>query len=383
MTESITVVGGGIAGLIAAIECAEAGAPVRLLEARSSLGGRGTSTRGTWTANYGPHALYVGGSLWEWLIRRDVVGAWVRPPVSGVRFRWKGERRATPPLAVLRALRSVRTPAPIDRSLHDWLTDRHGEATARAVAGGAGVLTFDHDPGRLSARFVMERIARYIAKAPAQARYPVGGWASVVARMAVHARRVGAEIETGAKVDVLPSGPVILAVEPRAARALLPGADLAFTGTRTALLDVGLAPTRRRRQNIISDLDEGGFANRVTGVIPTLGPEGHDLVQVSLGMRPDEPLERAVARIEALLDVGWPGWRDREVWRRRINAHESSGALDLPGTTWRDRPAVDQGDGVWLAGDWVAAPGHLAEVSCASAIEAARSARAASSRVPV
>jgi hypothetical protein len=381
MTDSITVVGGGIAGLIAAIECAEVGAPVRLLEARSSLGGRGTSTRGPWTANYGPHALYVGGPLWEWLIRRDLVGPWVRPPVSAVRFRWDGERRALPPLAVLKALPSLRTPAPVDRSLHDWLAERHGEASARAVAGGAGVLTFDHDPGRLSARFVMERVVRITAKVPARARYPVGGWRSVIARMTVHARRVGVEIETGVKVDDLPSGPVIVAVEPRAARALLPGADLAFAATRTALLDVGLAPARRRGPNVISDLDEGGFANRVTGVIPALGPVGHDLIQVSLGMRPDETLEQAVSRIETLLDVGWPGWREREVWRRRINAHESSGALDLPGTTWRDRPAIDQGDGVWLAGDWVAAPGHLAEVSCVSAIEAARSARAAGALV--
>jgi hypothetical protein len=49
-----------------------------------------------------------------------------------------------------------------------------------------------------------------------------------------------------------------------------------------------------------------------------------------------------------------------------------SGALDMPGTTWRDRPAVDRGDGVFLAGDMVAAPGLLSEVSWASAIEASR-----------
>jgi hypothetical protein len=49
-----------------------------------------------------------------------------------------------------------------------------------------------------------------------------------------------------------------------------------------------------------------------------------------------------------------------------------SGALDLPGTTWRDRPAIDRGDGSFLCGDQVAAPGCLAEVSFASAIEAGR-----------
>jgi len=39
MAGTITIVGGGIGGLTAAIECAEGGADVRLLEARDSLGG--------------------------------------------------------------------------------------------------------------------------------------------------------------------------------------------------------------------------------------------------------------------------------------------------------------------------------------------------------
>ena len=49
-----------------------------------------------------------------------------------------------------------------------------------------------------------------------------------------------------------------------------------------------------------------------------------------------------------------------------------SGALDMPGYSWRDRPAIDRGDSVFLAGDMVAAPGLLSEVSWASAIEASR-----------
>ena len=40
----ITIVGGGLAGLTAAISCAERGAAVRLLEAHELLGGRGPGT---------------------------------------------------------------------------------------------------------------------------------------------------------------------------------------------------------------------------------------------------------------------------------------------------------------------------------------------------
>ena len=51
-----------------------------------------------------------------------------------------------------------------------------------------------------------------------------------------------------------------------------------------------------------------------------------------------------------------------------------SGALDFPGTTWKDRPAVDRGDGVFVAGDMMAAPGLLSEVAWGSGVEAARGA---------
>ena len=47
-----------------------------------------------------------------------------------------------------------------------------------------------------------------------------------------------------------------------------------------------------------------------------------------------------------------------------------TGALDPPGKTWRDRPQIDRGGGVFLAGDMVAAPGCLSEIAWASAVEA-------------
>jgi hypothetical protein len=95
-------------------------------------------------------------------------------------------------------------------------------------------------------------------------------------------------------------------------------------------------------------------------------------VQADMPLKPGEPRDAAHARLEHLLDLGLPGWRDRLAWRRRGVAAGRSGALDLPGHTWRDRPAVDRGDGVFLVGDLVAAPGFRAEVSINSALHAAQ-----------
>ena len=83
----------------------------------------------------------------------------------------------------------------------------------------------------------------------------------------------------------------------------------------------------------------------------------------------------AAVRLEQLFDLGFEGWRDRVTWRRRQVMDGRSGALDLPGTSWPDRPAVVRGDGVFLCGDQVAAPGCLAEVSIASALDAGARAR--------
>jgi phytoene dehydrogenase-like protein len=384
----VTIVGGGVAGLIAAVECAEAGVPVRVLEAHGHLGGRAVSTPGPFVANLGPHALYTGTALWDWLVARGLHAPAATPGVRASRFRRGGDLTRVPPPALLRAVRlgrevrRGRVAAPVDTSLRDWLLGRGWpDRDVADLSGLAGVLTFDHDPGRLSAAFVWERVERIALRPRPVARYPEGGWAAIVRRLADAAVERGARIEVGARVDDVGAlaargGPVVLAVAPRAARTLLGDDALRPESPRVALLDVGLA-SRRGDPYPVLDADEAMFLTRPSAVVE-VAPAGHSLVQLSAPMRPGEQLEEAVGRMEALLDAAFRGWRGREVWRRRSAVTESTGAVDLPGTTWRDRTPVAYADGVWLAGDWVAAPGHLAEASCTSAVAAARAAVAAS-----
>lgn len=378
--DQVTVIGGGIAGLVAATEVAEAGTPVRLLEARSRPGGRGRSLGGPYAANHGPHALYTGTELWTWLQERGLEGPSRMPTDPRIRFRWQGRERRVPPAALVKALRLCRHPAPVDQDLRTWATEAGGPDVAALLAGVAGPLTFDHDPGRLAADFVVHRIRTILMKPLPVARYVAGGWSALVDRMADHARAAGVGIETGASVasldDVVAAGPVIVAVDPGAARRLLGDDGLRVESPRVALLDVALR-SRRGDPYIVSDLDESVFATRVTAVVGSLAPEGEELVQLSGGARPGEGLAEAEARLEAVLDVTFRGWRERVTWRRRGLVGEATGAVDLPGTTWRDRPPVSYAEDVHLAGDWVAAPGHLAEVSCTSARRAANAALAA------
>ena len=70
----VTIVGAGLAGLTAAVACAEAGAEVVVHEAHATVGGRARTTEPPWLFHEGPHVFYADGPHWRWLVERDLVG---------------------------------------------------------------------------------------------------------------------------------------------------------------------------------------------------------------------------------------------------------------------------------------------------------------------
>jgi len=369
----ITVIGGGFAGLTAAITAAEAGAEVTVYEAHHTLGGRARTAEGPYRTNEGPHALYSGGPHWTWLRQRDLIGPLAPiPPLEAARLRLhhKGALRRTPPFAMLKLLRRTAQQAPVDVDFMTWASEKAGEEGARAAANYSAVALFHHDPGSLSAAFVQERLRR-ATKLPPEAHYPRGGWASVIDKMAGRAWQLGVRVETLSRVDAVPydQGPVIVATSLDAARHLLKDDSLTWTGGRTALIDLAVR-ARRGDAFAVSDLDAPGWLERFTAQDPTLAPAGEQLIQGQIPIAPQESRADGISRAERLLDLAFEGWRERVTWRREGIAQGRTGAVDLPGTSWRDRPRIDRGDGVYLAGDQVAAPGVLSEVSFNSAMEA-------------
>jgi phytoene dehydrogenase-like protein len=383
--QRLTVIGGGFAGLTAAVAAAEAGAKVTLHEAHDTLGGRARTADGPYRTNEGPHALYNGGAHWAWLKRRDLVGPLAPlPPLEAarLRLRHKGVLRRTPPFSMLKLLRpGARRTAPVDVDFLTWATEVAGEEGARAAAHYSAVALFHHDPGALSAAFVQERLLR-ATKLPPEAHYPRGGWGALVDRMAARAWNLGVRVETLSRVDTLPTEtPVIVATSLAAARRLLGDDSLTWPSGRTTLVDLAVRNLPRSRLRsfggtptgdafAVSDLDAPGWIERFTAQDRTLAPAGEQLIQGQIPIAPHESKAEGVARAEQLLDLGFPGWRERVTWRREAVAAGRTGAVDPPGTSWRDRPAVDRGDGVYLAGDQVAAPGVLSEVSFHSALTA-------------
>ena len=372
----ITIVGGGLAGLTAAISCAERGAAVRLLEAHELLGGRARSAAGPYKANLGPHAILAASPVWTWLRERELLPAHVRSPLSGVRFRWRDDIRRVPAVgATVAALRLRARTAPAEVDFRAWAASQVGDEAADQLARSAGILTYYHDPGELSAAFVWQHLVRGLLSAPPTARYPVGGWTALVELMAERARRLGVRVETGTHVEELPDPPVIVATELADARGLLGDDSLEWLSGHAVCFDLALGH-RRGDPFAVVDLQEAGWVERFTAADPSLAPDGEELIQAQMPIRPGEAAASAADRLELLLDAAFSGWRERETWRRRQVMKGRTAALDPPGKTWRDRPAIERGDGVFLAGDMVAAPGCLSEIAWASAIEASRLATA-------
>lgn len=373
----ITVIGGGLAGLTAAIACAEAGAEVTLHEAHRTLGGRGRATPAPYVAHEGAHVFYADGPHWRWLVRRGLSGPLGRPPVRDavkISFLSDGRLRRLPPAGFLRMMLLDRgRTAPVELDFFSWASARYGERTARIAANAISVVTFDADTGRLSAAFVWELLRRVFAPGPPAVRWVIGGWQAVIGRMAARAGELGVRIELGSRITELPDGPTIVATELAAARRLLGDNTLHWEGGDCVMLDLAVRADPRDRF-LCWDLDDGGFHESYSMQDPTVAPAGEPLFQLDLPVRVREGRAAAQQRLTAFADHTVPGWRDRVTWQRTGSAKGRTGALDLPGRTWRDRPAIDRGDGVFLCGDLVAAPGMRGEISVNSAVMAANAA---------
>src|SRR5256885_16645632 len=140
MTTHVTVVGGGLAGLTAAIACAEKGARVTLHEAHRTLGGRARSTEAPYVANDGTHAFYSDGEPFRWLAQRRLVQPFSRPTLRELRlarFRQGDRLRAVPPAGGIRMISRRGLAAPGGEPL-GTRAGRRGRGGGGPRRGGAG-----------------------------------------------------------------------------------------------------------------------------------------------------------------------------------------------------------------------------------------------------
>jgi phytoene dehydrogenase-like protein len=388
-TGKAVVIGGGPAGLIAASRLSAGGVETALLEAGPHLGGRAASERrGGFDLNQGPHALYIGGPAGRELKAQGIELEWWNPVAPAASFFPRGGRpRRTPGGSgqLGRWVAGLRRLQPADLagiSTADWLRQSLRSERARAAAAAfVRVTTFVADQESLSAEVAATQLK--IGLNPG-VRYLRGGWQSLVDALARRAEAEGATLRTRAAVraveraadgwEVTLDGEtlradalVVAAGGPDAAEKLLGEMAPAPPGpaVEISVLDLGLERLPRRGRRFALGIDRPTYLSRHSP------PDHRDGVLLSLASYAREP-RRA---LEELADAMQPGWRERATLERFLPRMVAISAMaTAAGGGLAGRPAVDRGEGLYLAGDWIGGEGWLVDAALASGAAAAAAA---------
>jgi phytoene dehydrogenase-like protein len=415
MDESkIVIIGGGVAGLVAACRLARAGKRVTVLEKAERFGGRAiTVTKNGALLNLGSHAFYRGGEA-ERIFRELGLRLAGGSPSIAISVLWDGR---VMPLArfimgrpftwagrieLARALLKLMRPDPAaedisDASLRAWIERHLREPMGRNLLYAMlRTSTFTHAPDRQCAGPALKQARRTLK--PGAVVYLEGGWQSIVDQLVGIALREGAELVRSAGVEAvmhedgrvrgvrlkdgseLEAEAVIAAVPPAEACRLVRSAEQ--TSLRVwkeqarpvtvACLDLCLRRLPAPRNRIVMGIDEPVFFSYQSGPTPSLAKEGHVVHAVRYhGIGEHDPAGDEAA-LEQAMDVIQPGWRDEMIARQYLPA--MTAAYDYPHAGRADRapgPAVPEVRGLYVAGEWTGRGELLVDAAAASGERAA------------
>ena len=427
MSKNVIIVGGGLAGLSAAVYLARAGRTVTIFERRRYLGGRAvTHLRHGYRFNLGPHAFYRNGLGWNVLRELGIPVRGGIPKPRGVAM--LGEERYKLPSnpwsllttsifglkakakAAMLMLRIRRIdPKPYSSmTVREWIDANASDERLRQVLEAMFRLATYSDRADLQSAGAALAQLRLAIRGVV---YVDEGWQKIVDSLHSAAVASGVNFVTssrvvnvhhdggvvsgvelgGLEVDVrndtmslampdmtdpdkgtrIPAETVLLAVDPSTARELAPDLDWPTSSAVTAAcLDVALSKLPEPRNTFALGIDKPLYYS-VHSKWAQLTPKGGALLHA---MRYGEGTE---GELETLVDEMQPGWRDLIVHRRFLPAMTVSNALVEPeGRSSRMR-AVTPVRGLYVAGDWVNEGGILSDAAFASARAAAKAILAA------
>ncbi|MEQ1780826.1 MAG: FAD-dependent oxidoreductase [Hyphomonadaceae bacterium] len=407
----VNVVGGGIAGLIAAAELGRAGVAVKLFESAADLGGRArTKVADGFFLNQGPHALYNGGALKRELDRLSIAYAGGRAMARSRKAIWKGKMHLLPvdgKSLMLSGLFGWRDKAVFARvfqrlikgeraegSFADWLAAQKFSPVMRAAVEALGRLSaYANGSEHVSADAMLKQIGMALGGT----LYLDHGWSTFMVGLANAAREAGVVLHTGARVErvetaahesrvILADGSVvvgevtILAVGPHEAATLasdvgsLQAEAIEAKAVRANTLDLALKRLPEGADEFALGID-GPFYFSLHSGSAKLAPEGGAVVHIAKYLAVGETLSHdAIAELEGIADLVMPGWRPLEVKRQELRGMVVANGMPR----WdRARPGVQLADapGLFIAGDWVGDEGMIADCAAASGVQAAKAAQ--------
>ncbi len=405
----VVVVGGGMAGLIAALYAARDGATVTVLEGAQQFGGRAQTAReGGYAVNMGAHALYKNGAAKQALDDLGIGVAGGTPPLEG-QSATRGSRSYMLPVSLMSFWRTglftladrwattrfyARLPKmnPADhigQTLDEMLQALLPAPGARAYMHAVMRLsTYANAPSLMCAVAAIEQLQMALGGV----LYLDGGWQQMVDALVNAAQADGITLLAGHKVSALErkvegfslatsEGPleadaVVLALSPRQAASvagdlapeLLGHAEQAVP-VRGACLDVCLSSVPEEATSFALGIDEHMYLS-VHSSVAALAPQGGGMMHTVKYLDPSKP-EKAVAleeELERYTDRLQPGWRECVAARYFRPGMVIANSLPLAASGgMAGRPSVETSvPGLCLTGDWVGERGMLSDASAAS-----------------
>ncbi len=363
----VLIVGGGLAGLSAALEATTAGHHVVALEKASRIGGRATSQPlDGFAIGYGPHLLMKNGPLHSIAKRLSRVRL-VTTPLRPHRTEVLGHGLIRPTGDLQRAALNKRA-----LKANDF---------THPIVKGAAFLAGWGSP--------IEDSNRLKALNKGQLLVSNEGWAGLIGRMGAALDEVGVFIECGLDVVRLEPGKahladgrtietdvIILACGAKGARRLLSTLDpdmaqphfQPLERTTASTIEVGLDAKPFVDRQALIDLTRQMAIIDYIQIQPRLGPNGSHLAAIAVGgLEHDagttrfDSAEARLAALESFMDERALGWRNHIIQEGRqsnITLHEA--------TTIKVDPLAFATHGVILAGTWVENDHTLADGAVSS-----------------
>jgi hypothetical protein len=401
---SIAVVGGGIAGLVAAVEAIEIGAgPVTLID--NGPGRARTIERDGVLLNEGAHALYLAGELATALRRWGIEPPGGQPDLSDywavdgdrlTRFPTSPRALATTHLLGMRGkasfaklqmqLGKLRPQEIAGRSVAEWLADQPADVR-RVVETVVRLTCYVNAPDQLDAGAFVNQMQLAVSGG---VRYVDGGWASITdglhrrlverggtvvagqaRRLTTHEAGVTIELADG----VVDTEAAVLATGGPATAARLLGIDLppAWDLPPVEVSCLDLWTSRRPTGSVVLDPDRHLYLS-THAPVADLAPPGVTLVSLFHYLPAgDGPADHDIEQALLLAHAARAGLTDEVVLGRRY-LHRMTVAHGFPLAERRGAgPGVEvPGTArVFVAGDWLDAGAMLADASAASGREAA------------
>lgn len=409
----VAIVGGGIAGLTAAIYAAKAGKRTIVLEQQKQLGGRAiTNKKQGVYFNLGGHALYK-GEAYEAFRELGLRLEGSSPSIDGYYGMWKEQLLPFPmnissffqtkllswggktELAkLLIKLENMDTSVWNQISVRDWIeTQLHDPMLRNVFYALLRTTTYVFAPELHAAGPALKQLQRSLKGV----LYLDKGWGTLVEELRELAAGQGVDLVTGCKVvtiehqdqkvhSVLCEGGtrieasnVILTTPPFISHKLVPHADQTALDTwskqaisvKAACLDVGLRQLPNPKHQFIFGLDQPIlFAHQSRNGKPRpaiLSDDGTKVMTLIKYQGPQTDAAKDESELEQALDVIQPGWRNELVIRQFlpkmtvVHDFPHMKRIENPG------PAVPEIEGLYVAGDWASHGELLVDASVASA----------------